>query len=322
MTLTNKTPTKNCSSILTGLSSTKKRNTKLIAVLAAGLIVFGGGITASAVGVGSYNAATASICDAVVKTSASAAAKAKTALAASDAALIAVTVLELPVTAEGTAAGTSTDYAARGAVESVAAVEAVTASDGVEAVAGVEAVPARASGADLVSDVSASRAALTQTKLATTCTDRDQASALTAQVAQSTTATKVLNAGIAVLMSDFAVFQTDEAARIAAEIEAARVAAEAAAAEAARVAAEAAAAEAARVAAAAEAARVAANQAAAKRAAGSNSGSSGGGSTSGGYSGGGGSSGRPGGGGGGVGTSTSDGTGCRVDNGVGGFYSC
>jgi uncharacterized membrane protein YgcG len=312
MTMTDKIPTTKLSSIVTSMraarksATSRKFNTKLIAGLAASLIVLGGGITASAVGVGSYNAETASICVAAVKTSASAAASAKTALAASDTVLLAVTVLELPLTADGAAAGTSTDYAARPAVKSVAAVEAVLASDGVETVAGVEAVPARASGADLVSDVNASRAALVQTKLSDTCTDRDQAAAVTAQVAQSTTASAALDAGVVILTSDFAVFQTDEAARIAAEIEAARVAAEAAAAEAARVAAEGA---------AAEAARVAANQAA-----GYNSGSSGGGSTSGGYSGGSGSSGRP--GGGGVGTGTSDGTGCRVDNGVGGFYSC
>jgi len=71
--------------------------------------------------------------------------------------------------------------------------------------------------------------------------------------------TMQLDAGVAMLLADFAAFQTDETARIAAEIEAARVAAEI---EAARVAA---AAEAARVAAAAEAARQAPARPAAPR---------------------------------------------------------
>ena len=281
---------------------------KLLAMLAT-VVIIAGGITVTSVSVANANAEeTARLCAVALTDSAGATKKATASIAAADAALAAVKVLELPASAgTSVSAGTSTDFAARAGVAAVKAVPAVTASDGVEAVAGVEAVPARASGADLVGDVSASRAALTQTKLATTCTNRDQAASLTTQVAQSATATKALNASIVVLTSDFAIFQTDEAARIAAEIEAARVAAEI---EAARVAAEAA---------AAEAARVAANQAAAKRDAGYNSGS--GSSGGGGGSSSGGSHVQP--GGGGVGTGGSDGkTGCRIDNGVGGFYSC
>ncbi|WP_194085989.1 hypothetical protein [Cryobacterium suzukii] len=297
-------------------ANTPPSRLKLIAILAAGALVIGGGITATAIGVTSYKAETTSLCTAAVTAGTRAATSMKTALAASDAAVLAVAVLELPVVAEGVAPAISTDYAARVAVEAVPAVdevlaiEATAASEGVEAVdavagiTAVEAFPARASGTELISDVSAASTGLANITIAAVppCATRDQVASITATNSTAATATTALTASVAVLTSDFAVFQTEEAARIAAEIEAARVAAEA---EAARVAA----------AAAQEAARVAANQATAKKSA--SSGSSGGGSTSGG-------SGSKNGDccAGAFGPDKSDGTGCRIDNGVGGFYSC
>jgi uncharacterized membrane protein YgcG len=296
---------------------------KLFAMLAAVVIIVSG-ITLTSVGVANANAEeTARQCTVATKNSADATKAAKASLAAVDTALEAVTVLELP---EG--AGTSTDYAARPGVEAVKVVPAVEASDGVEAVAGVDAIEARADGAGHIAEATTARAALVKIKFDTKCSDRDHAAALTATVATAKAATKKLETSVTALGSDFAAFQTDEAARIAAEIEAARVAAEI---EAARVAAEA---EAARVAAeAAEAARVAANAQAAKKSYSNNS------DTGSSYSGGGSSSGggsysapapapapeppRPSGppNGGSLGLDTS-GPGCLTSNGMGGTKPC
>jgi hypothetical protein len=238
--------------------STKKQKTprsgkKHLALLTAGVLILAGGITFTSVSVTNANAEeTARQCTVALTDGAKAAKATKASIATADEALEAVKSITLP-----NEAGTSTDYAARPAVEAIAAVEAVPAveaSEGVEAVPAVEAVeavPARASGTDLITAVSDDSAALVKIKIPTECAERDEAAAITALVATSKTATTALDMSSEAVLADFAVFQTDEAARIAAEIEAARVAAEA---EAQRLAAE----EAARQAAAAEAARKAA----------------------------------------------------------------
>lgn len=230
---------------------------KLFAMLAT-MVIIAGGITLTSVSVANATAEeTTRLCTVALKDSAGAATSATASIMKAAAALEAVKVLELPA-----GAGTSTDYAARSGLDAIEAVTAVEASEGVEAVAGVDAVPARADGAGHIAEVAKAHAALLRIKISTECTQRDQAKAITAQATQAKTATMSLNASDTALTSDFTAFQTDEAARIAAEIEAARVAAAAAEAEA-----------------NAEAARVAAaNQAAAKKAASyNNSGSSSGG---------------------------------------------
>jgi hypothetical protein len=229
----------------------KMPHKKLFAMLAA-VVLIAGGITLTSVSVANANAEeTARLCAVATESSTSIAASAKASLGTADSALVAVTVLDLP---DG--AGTTTEYAAVPAVEAVEAVTAVGASEGVEAVAGVEAVPARDSGAEVAAVVTAARMALAKIKIVTECTTRDQAAAITSKTRDTTKATKALDTRVETLLADFNTFQSNEAARIAAEVEAARVAAEI---EAARVAAET---EAARVAAAAEADRVAANAAA------------------------------------------------------------
>ncbi|MHA6695616.1 hypothetical protein [Homoserinimonas sp. A520] len=125
------------------------------------------------------------------------------------------------------------------ALKPSAAVSAVEATEGVESVAAVEAVPARASGAEHIASVSFAHGELTKLEFPTTCTEREEAAAITALTVEVKTATRALDTNVTTLLDDFAAFQTEETARIAAEIEAARIAAEA---EAARVAAEAAAA--------------------------------------------------------------------------------
>jgi hypothetical protein len=194
----------------------------------------------------------------------------------------------------------STDYAARPGAAAVEAVVAVEAAEGVEAVTGVDAVAERPSGADLISRVSGDRASLAKIKIPTKCIEREDATKITSVTKGAKTATMQLDAGVTILLADFAVFQTEESARIAAEIEAARVAAEA---EAARVAA-----------AAAEAAR----QAAAARPS-TPRGSAGGG---GGSSGGGGAVTPPRGGGGGLVGPGGGGSVCWTDNGTGGLKPC
>lgn len=278
----------------------KKPSKKLVVVVATAVLVIGGG-AALAAGVSNYTAETARLCAVALDGGARATKDAKASIEKADTVLEAVTSTTLPA---GT--GTSTSYADRPGIGAVDPVAAVPASDTVAAVAEVTAVPARASGADQVSATTKARAALVKITMPTKCTDRDQAAAVTSKAAEAKTAARTLDTSGRAMTADFTLFQTDEAARIAAEIEAARVAAEA------------------------EAARVAAAQAAAKRATDSGSGSSssggssisGGSSSGGGTSSGGGSSGTPGGGGGRVGTGGGTGDCPRVDNGMGGFVSC
>jgi hypothetical protein len=297
----------------------KMPHKKLFAMLAA-VVLIAGGITLTSVSVANANAEeTARLCAVATESSTSIAASAKASLGTADSALVAVTVLDLP---DG--AGTTTEYAAVPAVEAVEAVTAVGASEGVEAVAGVEAVPARDSGAEVAAVVTAARMALAKIKIVTECTTRDQAAAITSKTRDTTKATKALDTRVETLLADFTTFQSNEAARIAAEVEAARVAAEI---EAARVAAEAEAARVAAEAAAAEAARVAANAAAKKSTYSGSSGSdggsyiapapapSGGGSSTGGTY-----SGPP--NGGQVGPGTGGSTGCLTSNGMGGSMPC
>ena len=268
-----KTPTNETSTDKISVQSktSTKPSKRLVVMLAAGLLVVAGGITLTSVGVASAAAdETARQCAVALKDSAAVTTSRTASLAKANAALEAVKSVALPANA-----GTSTVNAAR---PGVAAVKAVPA---------VEAVAGRASGAELIASVSTARRAPVKIAIPTKCTERDSATKILALTAKSTALTRTLDTSVTVLVADFAVFQVDETARIAAEIEASRVAADA---EAARVAAEAAAAEAARVA--------AAQHAAASRP------SSGGvrsGSSSAGGSSSGGSSGTPGGGGVGLG---------------------
>jgi hypothetical protein len=282
-----------------GIEKTKapRFGKKQVALLTVGVLILAGGITVTSVSVANANAEeTARQCTLALKDGATATKAAKASITAADEALDAVQSVTLPGEA-----GTSTDYAARPAVEAVEAVAAV---------------PGRASGAELIVDVTEGSAALATITIPTTCVERDEAETIAALVAGSKTAATVLDTSAETLLADFAVFQTDEGARIAAEIEAARVAAEK---EAARVAAE-------------EAARKAAEVEAARKAAARNGRGGGGGGESapksggGGYksspkSGGGGGGSTPPSGGGGVGPKPPPGT-CLVDNGHGGVAAC
>ena len=109
-------------------------NKKVIAMLAAGVVVVVGGITGTAIGVTNYAAATERLCAVALTGSTRAATDARTAISAADETLVAAAVLELP---DG--AGTSSDYAAHAAVEAVSAVEEVTAVDAIAAVVAVAA---------------------------------------------------------------------------------------------------------------------------------------------------------------------------------------
>ena len=208
----------------------KKSKKKIFAIAAAVALVLGGGI-ASAVAVSNSNAETERLCVVATESATQARTTAKTAQQGADAALAAVEDTTLPESA-----GTSTKYADRKAVEAVKAQNAE--GDKPE----VKAVPARKSGADFVKDVTDAKAELTKAEkaLADTCETREDVTAIDAQVTAVTDAAKKLDSASTALTEDFALFQADEAARLAAEKKAAE---EAAAAEAARIAAEQAAAE-------------------------------------------------------------------------------
>jgi hypothetical protein len=270
------------------------RRRKLIAGLAVGLVVVGSAITAGSVSAVNYSAETERLCALALKDEAKAADAASASVAKADAAISSVAAVQLP------GGGVSSAYADRPSVVAV------------EEAGGVEEIVARDSGLELTGAVQEGRDALAALTFDAVCVDREQLTTVALTTGSIVSLSAFVDDSVIVLTDDFAAFQADEDSRIAAEIEVARVAAEV---EAARVAAV-----------AAEASRVSAEQAAAARAAAqvaapkvSNSGS---GSSSGGSTVRRGSSGTPGGGGGGVGLGTGDGTGCRVDNGMGGFFSC
>ncbi len=203
----------------------KKSKKKIIAIAAAAALVLGGGI-ASAVAVSNSNAETERLCVVATESATQARTTAKTAQQGADAALKAAESTTLPESA-----GTSTKYADRKAVEEVKAQKAE--GDKPE----VKAVPARQSGADFVKDVTDAKAELAKAEkaLADACETREVATAIDAQAKAVTDAAKKLDSASTALTEDFALFQADEAARLAAEKKAAE---EAAAAEAARIAAE------------------------------------------------------------------------------------
>lgn len=210
---------KNINAVDTQKSAGAKKNKKaIIAIAAAIALVLGGGV-ASAVAVSNYNTETQALCVAATEGAAQARKTAQTAQQGADAALAASEGTTLPESAV-----TSTKYADRKAVEEV------------------QAVPARQSGADFVKDVTDAKAELAKAEkaLADTCETREDAEQVTAQAKAVADAVKTLDAASTALTEDFARFQADEAARLAAEKKAAE---EAAAAEAARIAAEQAAAE-------------------------------------------------------------------------------
>jgi hypothetical protein len=250
------------------IETTKSRRSgkKLAVLLTAGVLILSAGVTFTSVSVANANTAeTERLCAEVLVKGDGATKAAKASIGAADAALETVASTTLPVFEGEETAWTSTAYADRPGVDAVEEVLAVEASEGVEAVAGVEAEPARASGAEHISAVTDDRAALARIKIPAECVERDEAAAISALASGSTKAVKTLDESTEGVLADFAVFRTDEAARMAAEIEAARIAAEL---EAARVAAEAAA-RAAEEAARAEAVRKAAAQKPAPRSGGS-----------------------------------------------------
>lgn len=209
----------------------KKSRKKIIAIVAAAALVLGGGI-AAVVAKQSYDAETLAICEVATSEHAKAVKSAQAAVQAADEALEAVKSTELP---DG--AGTSTDYAARPGAEAVEAQKAE--GDKPE----VEAVPARPSAAELIEDATAARDALQKLidEKVAECDTRDDAQALDAGADKLSNGAATLDEAVLALTDDFAVFQTEEAARIAAEKKAAEEAAAAAAAaeaEAARIAAE------------------------------------------------------------------------------------
>ena len=225
----------------TTTTMSRRPSKKHVAIGLAALLVVAGGITITSVTAANAAEETARQCELAVTGSKTAFKAAAKSVEQADAALEAVKSLALP----GDEGWTSTDYAAR------------AGADAVEAVAAVDAVPARSSGADLVSAVADGHAGLAKAKASSECEERDQAAKISATTKKVTTDAKTLDANVIALTDDFTVFQEEERTRVAAVVEAARIAAKA---EAARLAAEA---EAARVATEAEAAHVAANQRAA-----------------------------------------------------------
>ena len=93
----------------------------------------------------------------------------------------------------------------------------------------------RLSGAELIENVTTAKSAVTAVFIPEDCDDRDDAATIEAAADDIEVAVAELDEKVAALAADFALFQEDERARIAAEVEAARIAAEQ---EAARIAAE------------------------------------------------------------------------------------
>ena len=178
----------------TGTKKPRSRK-RLVAMLATGALILAGGITVvSATASRASAEETVRICTAALDKGASATRDAVASTAAADKALGAVKSTTLPKDA-----GTSTKYAQRPAIKAA------------------KTVPARASGADVISDVTQSRTALVETKIPTQCTDRDQADAIGSVIEQHSTAAKVLDTSVTALQVDFTVFQADETKHIAAE---------------------------------------------------------------------------------------------------------
>ena len=213
-----------------------KSKKKLITLVTAGSLVLGAGVAATAIGISNYNAETQALCATALKSAAAAENDAKSSREAALAALETVKSTKLPK--DG---GTSTDFAKRPAVE---AVKAEPAKDGK---AEVKAVAARQSGADLIKAVAEDPLVKAKIEVAgDKCTDRDQVAKLTKSAEALEADAAELDTKVEALLADFATFQKDEAARIAAEKKAAeeKAAADAAAAAAAQAAADQAAADA------------------------------------------------------------------------------
>ncbi|WP_341956123.1 hypothetical protein [Microbacterium sp. LWH13-1.2] len=280
----------------------KKRTIALIAVAA---VVLAGGITATSVAVAQAEAEeTLRQCTVALKSGAAAAKTATESVADAENALESVAITALP----DTDGWISANYADRPGAEAVDAIEAVEASEGVPAQEAVDAVPARSSGAEQIAAVTDASVELSNVVIPDECTDRDEAAALTKLATEATADAAALDETTTTLTEDFAVFQAEETARIAAEIEAARLAAEA---EAARLAEE-------------EARRLASEEAARQQNANSNGGSNGGSSNNNGGSRPPANSGgtKPGGGGPPGGGQVGGSGGCVVDNGMGGTRPC
>ncbi|BDZ52320.1 hypothetical protein GCM10025867_51290 (plasmid) [Frondihabitans sucicola] len=207
----------------------RKPGLRLIAILAAAAVIVGAGV---AVGANrAYGAETSRQCGAALQAGEKAATRASKANKAADVTLKAITSTTLP----GGKGWKSTSYAAHPAVAAVAATSA------------------RPSGVDFIKAVGNDKLDLAALHAEKTCGDRAAAKAITATAAKTRQASSQLSLDTSALAIDFATFQKDETARVAAEVAATKKKAEAEAA-AKKAAAEAAA----KAAAAAEAARVAA----------------------------------------------------------------
>ena len=189
---------------------------KLVAVLTAAVLVIGGGV-AALVGVTQYNAETARLCEVALGTASDALETKQVSLSAADNALKAIETTELP---DG---GTSTLYADMPAVKAAVATDTAVA------------VEARRSGAEMIAAVVKAQTALVDANVTDECDDRNQAIIITEASAVATAAAESLDEAVVALGDDFATFQVEESARLAAEKKAAE---EAAAAEAARLATE------------------------------------------------------------------------------------
>lgn len=224
----------------------KKSRKKIIAIVAAAALMVGGAV-AAVIAKQSYDAETLAICETAASGHAKAVKSAQAAVQAADEALEAVKSTALP---DG--AGTSADYASR-----------TGAAELIESAAGPR---------DALKELAAEQVA--------DCETRDDATGIDSSTEKMTDGSTSLDEAVLALADDFAVFQAEEAERIAAEKKAAEEAAAAAA---------------------AEAERLAAEQAAADQAAQDSwSGGYDGGYSDPGYSGGGGGGSNPGGGGGGM----------------------
>jgi len=198
----------------------KPSRKKLVAIIAAAVLVLGGGITAGIVGVNAYNTETEAICKTALDGRTAALKDAKTATEAADE-LLAVTAEPIALPED---AGTTKLYTERPAVEAVEAKPAGKDKDGKDT-AEVKAVEARKSGQELVDDVTNAKDALGKLSVPEKCTDRDQAKVITDATAKVKTATTTLTKATEALTEDVEAFKVDETARIAAEKKAAEEAA-------------------------------------------------------------------------------------------------
>lgn len=191
-------------------SAPKRSRKKLIAAITAAVVLAGAAATAA--GVSAYSAETNRLCEVALADVAESRKAANGAATLADEALAAAEVTSLP---DG---GTTATYVERKGAE------AVPASDGKDA------VEARPSGEELVGEVRTSKVKLVKAarSLPEVCDSRGDADAAQSAAAEAADAADAVTVSVNALEEDFALFQKDEVARLAAEKAAADAAAEAA----------------------------------------------------------------------------------------------